>query len=131
MAGLHPAGDLADGGLLHRAQQAGAHDLEVDGEPGGVRDVDPERERPPHLLVLAEAVERDGEQLLGQGVPRPAVDADRQVGAHAAERRRGVQVAAGQVETVPGSQHLVEDGLGAGGRFHVAATVGPGLGAQR
>ena len=132
MAGRHPAGDLADGGLLHRAQQAGAHDLEVDGEPGGVRDVDPERQRRAHLLVLAEAVERDGDQLLGQGVPGPGVDADGQVGADAAERRRGVQVAARAGRgSRPGRSTSSSTGSARAAASDVAAAVGPGLVAQR
>ena len=83
----------------------------------GVRvgEVEAEREGAPQRRVLGGERAHEVQRRLGGRPPGHRVDADGQVGADLAERRRRVQVAAGQVERVAGAQHGVDHRLALGG----------------
>jgi hypothetical protein len=96
----------------------------------GVGDVDAQGQRRADVGVVGDRSQGRGHDLLGEVVAVPGVDAERQVRADVAERRRGVEGAAREVQDVAGLEHLVDEALALRLGAHGLATVGPGLVAQ-
>ncbi len=79
----------------------------------GVERVDAQGQRLPHCRVVVETPGGGREEVLGEGAPGPDVDAEGEVDARAAERGRGVQPAARQVEAVAGARTVSTTGSAA------------------
>ena len=118
-------------GVAEHVDQTSADHVQILGEVGRIGQVDAERKRCPRVRIVGQGPQSQLDELLGQSVPRPAVHAEGEVGAHSAEGRRRMQEAAREIERVTGPQHRVDDRFLSRAPLDRTAPVGPGLMAQR
>src|SRR5687767_8957652 len=112
-------------------RQYGRDHVEVRAHLAQVGYVHSQRQRSADHGVIVERSQGLLDELLSQRITSPHVDAESQVGAYAAKRRRSVEVSARKIEAVSRLEHRLDERRLLGPLLNVGLPVVPGLVTQR